>query len=67
MICSVSIAADVEPVAVDLDELEWGLPGGGNGFPVGVHTATQGVDPVSGGRTYYCQPLTESRIQDVFR
>jgi mannose-6-phosphate isomerase-like protein (cupin superfamily) len=51
--CCASIAADVEPVAIDLDELEWGPSGGGNGFPVGVRTATQGVDPVSGGRTYY--------------
>jgi mannose-6-phosphate isomerase-like protein (cupin superfamily) len=42
-----------EPLASGLDELEWGPPHGGNGFPVGVRTAPQGVDPVSGGNTYY--------------
>ena len=26
---------------------------GGNGFPVGVRTARQGVDPDTGGITYY--------------
>jgi len=51
--CSASIAGDIEPVAINLDELEWGPPGGGNGFPLGVRTARQGVDPVSGGKTYY--------------
>lgn len=45
--------AHVEPLAVDLDELDWSPPGGGNGFPVGVQTATQGYDRETGGRTYY--------------
>lgn len=39
--------------AVSLEEIEWGAPGGGNGFPVGVRSAQQGIDPVSGGITYY--------------
>lgn len=38
---------------VDLDAVNWGPPGGGNGSPVGVRTARQGVDPVTGGITYY--------------
>jgi len=46
-------SAQVEPLAVDLDDLEWSPPGGGNGFPIGVRTATQGYDPISKGRTYY--------------
>lgn len=33
--------------------MPWGTPGGGNGFPVGVRTARQGVDPDTGGITYY--------------
>tara|TARA_R100001377_G_C3187645_1_gene109229 strand:- start:1138 stop:1608 length:471 start_codon:yes stop_codon:yes gene_type:complete len=41
------------PYVVDLDEVNWGPPGGGNGSPVGVRTAQQGVDPVTGGITYY--------------
>ena len=41
------------PYAVNLDELEWGPPVGGNGVPPGTRTARQGVDPVSGGVTYY--------------
>ena len=51
--CSVALSSDVKPLAVNLDDLEWSPPGGGNGFPVGVRTATQGYDPVTEGRTYY--------------
>ncbi len=46
-------AQETMPLAIDLDELEWGPPGGGDGFPVGVRTARQGVDPDTGGVTYY--------------
>jgi mannose-6-phosphate isomerase-like protein (cupin superfamily) len=42
-----------QPLAVNLDEVNWGPPGGGNGFPVGVRTERQGIDPVTGGITYY--------------
>ena len=42
-----------QPLAVNLDELEWGPPGGGNGSPLGLRTARQGVDPKTGGPTYY--------------
>ncbi|MEQ8313444.1 MAG: cupin domain-containing protein [Gammaproteobacteria bacterium] len=41
--------------AVGLDDLNWTPPGGGNGFPVGVQTARQGVDPDTGGITYYAK------------
>jgi|TARA_B110000971_G_scaffold1353_1_gene1400 mannose-6-phosphate isomerase-like protein (cupin superfamily) len=40
-------------LAVNLSELEWGPAGGGNGFPVGVRTARQGIDKATGGITYY--------------
>ena len=42
-----------QPLAINLDELEWGPPGGGNGSPLGLRTARQGVDPKTGGQTYY--------------
>ena len=45
--------ATLTPQAIALDEIEWGEPGGGNGFPVGVQSARQGIDPVTGGITYY--------------
>ena len=41
------------PVAINLDEVEWGPPGGGNGSPLGVRTARQGIDPETGGITYF--------------
>lgn len=47
-----SLAA-TEPKTVALESLEWGPPGGGNGFPVGVRTVRQGVDAETGGITYY--------------
>ena len=40
-------------LAISLEELNWGQAGGGNGFPVGVRTARQGTDPITGGVTYY--------------
>ena len=48
-----SIAA--EDKVVDLSTINWGPPGGGNGFPLGVQTARQGVDPDTGGITYYAR------------
>ena len=51
--CSVCFSSDIEPLVINLDELEWSPPGGGDGFPVGVRTATQGYDPVTEGRTYF--------------
>lgn len=44
-----------ENKVVDLATLQWGPPGGGNGFPLGVQTARQGVDPDTGGITYYAR------------
>jgi len=51
--CLIQAALATEPLAIDLEDLPWGAPGGGNGFPVGVRTARQGVDPDTGGITYY--------------
>lgn len=51
--CFISAQAFAQGSAIDLDKLDWGPPGGGNGFPVGVQTARQGVDPETGGVTYY--------------
>lgn len=42
-----------EPLAINLAELEWGPRGGGNGSPLGLRTARQGIDPITGGVTYY--------------
>ena len=43
------------PLAIPLADIQWGTPGGGNGFPVGVQSARQGTDPVTGGITYYAK------------
>ena len=50
---SVLAQTSTAPYVVDLDEINWGPPGSGNGSPLGVRTAQQGVDPVTGGITYY--------------
>lgn len=50
---NVEAQEESQPYAVDLDKVEWGPPGGGNGTPLGLRTARMGVDPVSGGLTYY--------------
>lgn len=44
-----------DPLAIPLADIPWGPPGGGNGVPVGVQTARQGTDPVTGGITYYAK------------
>ena len=51
--CLIQATLATEPLAIDLNDVSWGAPGGGNGFPVGVRTARQGVDPDTGGITYY--------------
>ena len=50
--CLIQVALATEPLAIDLKDVPWGARGG-NGFPVGVRTARQGVDPDTGGITYY--------------
>jgi len=47
--------AQTQPLVVSHEEVEWGPPGGGNGFPVGVRTARLGIDPDTGGITYYAK------------
>ena len=51
--CLIQATFATEPLATDLNDVPWGAPGGGNGFPVGVRTARQGVDPDTGAITYY--------------
>ncbi len=46
-------ASESEPATIDLSELQWGPPGGGNGFPIGLRTARVGIDPATKGITYY--------------
>jgi quercetin dioxygenase-like cupin family protein len=45
--------AQTEALAINLSELEWGPPGGGNGVPLGTRTVRQGIDPDTGGITYF--------------
>lgn len=42
-----------QALTVNLADISWSPPGGGNGVPVGVRTARQGIDPATGGVTYY--------------
>ncbi len=51
--CLIQATLATEPLAIELGDVLWGAPGGGNGFPIGVRTARQGVDPDTGGITYY--------------
>lgn len=50
-----SSSSKYAPLAIPLADIQWGPPGGGNGFPVGVQSARQGTDPVTGGITYYAK------------
>lgn len=50
-----SSSSKFDPLAIALEAVQWGPPGGGNGFPVGVQSARQGTDPVTGGITYYAK------------
>ena len=50
-----SPASKYDELAISLADVQWGTPGGGNGFPVGVQSARQGTDPVTGGITYYAK------------
>ena len=51
--CLIQATLATEPLAIDLNDVPWGEPGRGNGFPVGVRTARQGLNPNIGGVTYY--------------
>lgn len=50
-----SPSSKYDPLAIPLSDIQWGQAGGGNGFPVGVQSARQGTDPVTGGITYYAK------------
>lgn len=45
--------SSLSPLATTLEQIQWGPPGGGDGYPVGVRSSRQGIDPVTGGITYY--------------
>ncbi len=47
--------SEYDAMAIALEDIQWGVPGGGNGFPLGVQSARQGTDPVTGGITYYAK------------
>ena len=51
--CLIQATLATEPSAIDLNDVPWGAPGGGDGFPVGVRTARHGLDSDTGGITYY--------------
>ncbi len=51
--CAIAAQEFTAGKAINLDAIAWGPPGGGNGFPVGVRTAQQGLDPTTSGVTYY--------------
>jgi len=48
-----AVELETAPLATNLDEVEWGPPAGGNGSPLGLRTSRQGIDPETGGITYY--------------
>lgn len=48
-----AVELETRPLATNLDEVEWGPPAGGNGSPLGLRTSRQGIDPETGGITYY--------------
>ena len=50
---SADLPGPIAPLAINLVKLEWGPPGDGSIAPAGTRTAPQGVDPVTGGVTYY--------------
>ena len=45
----------VDPLVIELDEIRWGQPGGGNGGPSGDHPSRPGPLPAPGGITYYAK------------
>jgi quercetin dioxygenase-like cupin family protein len=54
--------AQTEALAINLSELEWGPPGGGNGVPLGTRTVRQGIDPDTGGITYFAHFPAGTRV-----
>ena len=51
-----SAASEQEPLVFRIEAAKWSPPSEGlGGFPKGVQTASLGIDPVSGGETYYAR------------
>ena len=59
----VLVQAQEQAFVTDLESVEWGPPGGGNGFPVGLQTARLGIDADTGGITYYAMFPAGSRFE----
>ncbi len=52
---SASAIAQEHAFVADLNTVEWGAPGGGNGFPQGLQTVRLGIDAQTMGVTYYAK------------
>jgi mannose-6-phosphate isomerase-like protein (cupin superfamily) len=50
------------PSVMNVADIPWGPPGGGNGYPVGLRTARLATDPVTGGISYYALFPSGSRF-----
>lgn len=57
-----STAPATEPRVMSVDDIPWGPPGGGNGYPVGLRTARLSTDPATGGVSYYARFPAGSRF-----
>jgi quercetin dioxygenase-like cupin family protein len=50
-----SVLAQEQPFVADLENVEWGPPAGGDGFPLGLQTVRLGIDEKTLGVTYYAK------------
>jgi mannose-6-phosphate isomerase-like protein (cupin superfamily) len=55
-------APATEPRVMSVDDIPWGPPGGGDGYPVGLRTARLSTDPTTGGMSYYARFPAGSRF-----
>jgi len=51
-----------EALAINLEDVNWGPPGTRDRFPRGVRTAQLGIDPDTGGPSYYAKFPTGSHF-----
>jgi quercetin dioxygenase-like cupin family protein len=59
---SPEVRSQEQALVTNLEDVDWGPPGGGNGAPVGVQTAQQGIDPNTKGVTYFAKFPAESHF-----